>query len=201
MLNEIHSPSYIKGKYATPAYPQGHAFRLYFATGTTWAGGSSGDEENWRLKEGVTDLGSVASIVDSVFDRLETVLPATTAITEIELWSAADGANILQHLNTLPTGNSYGAGAGVASAYYMEVYAGALREPFRFTVFDGQTVKPQKFPPGSPPLSDDGSLVWYMLRSPIPFATNDGVRLAVQKSINHGYNRKLSRSYGRTVSP
>ena len=200
-INEIHAPVYIKGKYTTPAYPQGHAFRLYFQLGSSWADGLEGDEQNWRLMFLGDDLGSAAGIVDAVFDRASTLLPENTHISEIELWRSLDGDNLLEHINTLPIGNSYGSGPGVAAAYYMEVYAGPLREPWRFTLFDGSQASPQRFTPLSPPLADDNSFSWYFLNGPIPFATNDGVRLSVQKSRNTGYNRKLARAYGRTIAP
>lgn len=201
-VNEINAPIYIKGKYATPAYPQGHAFRLYFASGCSWSPGLTGDENNWRVMEGTTDRGSVASIVHEVFTRIGSGVPSGTAVTEIELWHSIPNAeNVLDHLNSLPEGNEYGSGAGVAAAYLMYVFAGALRPQFRFTWFDGANVSPQKYPPTTPPNADNGTIHWYFVKSTIPFATNDGIRLTREVSGNTGYNRKLARSYGRAVTP
>lgn len=200
--NEILAPVYIKGKYVTAVYPLGHGFRLYFATGCSFVPGPTGDENNWHLLEGSTDRGSVDAIVHGLFSRAAIALPAHSSISEIELWHSVPSApNVLDHFNTLPSGNDYGSGAGVASAYDMQVYGGALRNYFRFTFFDGANVAPQKYPPVTPPSSDDGSLAWYWLNSNIPFATNDGIRLIRMVSENVGYNKKLARSYGRTITP
>jgi len=201
-INEIHAPVYVKGKIATPVYPEGHAFRLYFATGTSWSVGASGDEDNWRLMEGSTDHGAISGIIHNLLSRLNTQLPDHSSVTSIELWhSIPDAPNVLDHLNVLPEGNDYGSGVGVAAAYVMWVFAGALRPQWRFSLFDGAFVSPQKYAPVVPPSSDDGTVEWYFLKSTIPFATNDGIRLTREISQNTGYNRKLARSYGRTISP
>ena len=200
-LNEINAPVYIKGKYSTPAYPKGHAFRLYFELGSAFVGGLVGDESNWRLEHLGDDVGSVSGIVDNLFDRAGTWLPENSHILELELWQSIIGDNILMHLNTLPIGNSYGSGAGVASSFTMSVFAGPLRQPYRFTWFDGGSASPQRFAPQETPPVDNNTVAWYFLKSNVPFATNDGVRLTVQKSWSTGYNRKLAKTYGKSVSP
>jgi hypothetical protein len=201
-LNEIHAPVYIKGKYTTAAYPTGHAFRLYFASGCSFVTGGTGDEENWHLHEGSTDRGGVQGIVHDVFSRAHESLPLHTAVSQIELWqSIPDAPNVLLHLNPLPEGNDFGSGAGIASAYLMQVYAGALRPQWRFTIFDGAYASPQKYPPTTPPSGDDGTLPWLFTKSPVPYATNDGIRLTRMVSYSTGYNRKLARAYGRSVTP
>lgn len=199
--NEINAPVYIKGKISTPVYPLGHAFRFYFVTGTSWTVGASGDEDNWRLQQGGSPVASVNSILNEVFTRVGAALPDHSHVAEIELWHSAPGENILEHLNPLPLGNDYGSGVGKASAYYMQVYAGSLRNQWRFTTFDGAFAEPQRYPPTTPPDIDDGSTAWYFLKSTIPFATNDGIRLTRMVSENSGYNRKLARTYGRTIAP
>lgn len=202
-LNEIHAPVYIKGKYATPAYPVGHAFRLYFALGSAWSAGAEGDETNWRLSYNSADVGSVATIVNSVFTRAAGFIPTGTSVSEIALYESANGGvDELVHLNDLPTGNSYGsAEVATASSYWQWVMATELRPKFRFTLFDGTNSVPQHFPPEGIPSGDNGSLVWYFINSAVPFATNDGLRLTRWVSSNRGYNRRLARSYGRTVAP
>lgn len=200
--NEINAPFYIKGKYATPAYPAGHAFRLYFAAGTTLSGGVTGDEDNWRINFDGGVVGTIAGMVDNLFDRAATILPASTSISLLEVWqSVPSEPNLLVHLNTLPPSNSYGSGAGVASAYAMYVFSAALRQKFRFTLFDGALVSPQRYAPPALPILDNGSVAWFFLRSNYPMATNDGLRLVVENSENAGYNRKLAKSYGRTIAP
>jgi hypothetical protein len=202
VVNEIHAPIYVKGKYSTPIYSQGHAFRLYFAAGSSWIPGLTGDEENWRLQTGEGDQGAISGIVHEVFRRAAPVLMAGTAIQSIELWqSVPDADNLLVHLNPLPTGNSFGSGSQHASSFYMWVFAGALRDQFRFTLFDGVNPEPQKFSPITPPTGDDEGLEWYFINSDIPFATNDGIRITREVSRNSGYNRRLARRYGRSITP
>lgn len=200
--NEILAPVYAKVRYTTPQYPTGHQLRLYFASGCSWSSGLAGDEDNWRLMEGATDHGAVSGIVFNIFNRMDGVLPNPTTIASIELWHSIPSApNVLDHLNTLPPDNVVGSIAGVAAAYLMYVFAGALRPTYRLTVFDTGDAKPQKYPPTTPPETDNGTLFWYMLKSGIPFATQDGIRLTRSVSGNTGYNRRLARSYGRTISP
>lgn len=201
-INEILAPAYVKAKYATPAYPQGHAFRLYFASGCSWSPGLPGQPDNWRLMEGATDHGAITGILHQIFTRIGNGLPEFTAFTQIELWHSIPSApNVLDHLNVLPDSNEYGDGAGVAASYLMYVFAGALRPTFRMTFFDGASASPQKYPPTTAPDVDNGTIHWYMTKSSIPFATQDGIRITREVSGNTGYNRKLARSYGRTISP
>jgi len=202
-VNEIHAPIYIKGKLATPAYPAGHAFRLYFLIGCTWLTGVSGDEENWRIALAGSPVGgSVQSLIDNLFDRAEPVIPSGSSVKQIELWESHAGANTLVHLNPLPEGNSYGGSSShVASSYTMLVFGTALRPQFKFTMFDGGTGDPQGSTAAQPPDTDDGGLGWLFLKSNYPLANNDGERLTRIVSVNTGYNRKLARSYGRSVTP
>ena len=201
-VNEIHAPIYIKGKYSTPVYSSGHAFRLYFAAGCTWSVGASGDEDNWRLMEGTTDHGPVSGLIHDLFSRVDASLPANSHILEIELWHSVPGApNVLDHLNTLPSGNTFGTGAGVAAAESIYVYGGALRQYYKLYLFDGGFVAPQRFAGHVPTTADDGTLAWAFLKSGIPYATNDGIRLSREVSENTGYNRKLARRYGRSITP
>lgn len=200
--NEILAPVYLKVKYITPQYSKGHQMRLYFASGCSWSAGLAGDEDNWRLKEGTTDHGAVSGIVFNVFNRMDGQLPSGTVISQIELWHSIPSApNVLDHLNALPPDSTVGSAAGVAAAYLMYVFAGALRPTFRLTYFDTPDSKPQRYPPTTPPDADNGGLFWYILKSGIPFATQDGIRLTRSVSGNTGYNRRLARTYGRTVSP
>lgn len=200
-VNEINAPVYAKIKYVTPAYGAGHWLRVYFATGTSFVGGAVGDETNWRIQVAGSPVQNMKAIVDQLFQRSETVLPPSTEIETIELWQSAAGANILQHLNPVPLGSFGTANPAVASSYYIEMFSGALREPYRYTMFDGTDGRPQRSVASAPPSGDDDSLEWYMLNSTIPFATQDGIRLTSAKSINIGYNRKLAKAYGRSVTP
>ena len=201
-VNEILAPIYIVGKYATPFYPQGHQMRLYFQSGSSFQPGLTGDEDNWRIYRDGDDKGSVSDLMSDVLGRAGGLVPAGTSWVQISLYHSIPSApNILDHYNTLPTGNSYGTGAGVAAAYCMYVFAGALTPKFRLNYFDGAQVHPQRFPPNSAPSGDDNSIEWLFTKSDWGLATQDGIKLTRGVSINTGYNRKLARSYGRTLTP
>lgn len=200
--NEILAPYYLRVKYATPAYPLGHSWVGYFAAGTTVAAGAEGDEDNLRLSIGGDDLGALSGIVHQIFTRAAGRLPADTNLTEIALWRSFPSApNALHAFIPLPETMDYGTGSGFAAAYNIGVYGAALRNYYRCTFFDGGDAKPQRYPPNVAPDGDDGSLVWYLTKGTVPWATNDGLRLIRQVSENTGYNRKLARSYGRTITP
>lgn len=201
-INEILAPYYLVGKLATPAYPLGHQFRLYFQTGYTLVVGPSGDEENYHVHVGATDKGSISALVHSLFTRAGALIPASSHVLEIALWQSVFGApNILIHLNSLPVSNTYGSGEGIASAYSMYVFGTALRPQFRCTFFDGVYVNPQKATFATPPDTDDDSVGWLFIKSGYGLSNNDGEKLTRPVSFDTGYNRKLARSYGKTISP
>lgn len=200
--NEIHAPVYAKGKLSTPAYPDGHRFVLYFAAGSSFVPGLTGDEENWRLMNGGDDKGAMSQIVFETFSRNRMYYPAGSHIKEIELWhSVPDAENVLDHINTLPPADPIWSGAPTAAAYTMFVMQTALRSKFRWTCWDGPNPAPQKYPFPTIPQVDDSSFGFWMLKGDVPFANNDGIRLTTGVSLNQGYNRRLARSYGRTVTP
>lgn len=201
-LNEIHAPFYFHAKYATPQYPVGHSIRAYLASGMTCTVGASGDENNWSIKNGVTIVGSVSALWHEIMNRVGNLLPAGTTLTSVEVWqSIPDAPNLLVHLNNLPSGNSFGSGAGIAAAYYMYVFGTALRPQFRLTYFDSLDARPQKGTIAVPPDGDDGSIAWLFINSPYNLANNDGEKLTRPVSANTGYNRKLARRYGRAITP
>lgn len=201
-VNEIHAPFYVKGKVASPVYPDGHAYRFYFATGTTMSDGLEGDEENWRPQFGGEDLGALSTIVYELFRRSSVFMPSGSTIKTIEVWqSIPDAPNVLVHVNPLPPAQPTFTGTPAASAYGMYVFATALRKVFKWTTFDGGSPAPQKSPFPALPIEDNDTIGWYVLRGDIPFANNDGLRLTTGVSLNTGYNRKLARTYGRTIAP
>lgn len=202
IVNEIHAPYYIVGKFATPVFPTGHNFRLYFKTGTVLTVGDGGDEDNWRITRGGIDIGSVAACVNDLFTRAATNLPEHTHVTQIELWqSVPDAGNLLVHINTLPLGNDYGNSPGIASSYVMYVFGTALRPQFRFTFFDGSSVAPQRYPAVSAPTVDNSTIYWFFTKSNWGMANNDGLAITRNMSTNTGYNRALAKKYGKSISP
>lgn len=201
-VNEIHAPVYVKGRISTPAYPDGHRFHLYFATGSAYTPGLEGDAENWRLTFDGADVGSLSAIVFETVSRNRMYYPAGSHIKEIELWHSIPNAdNVLDHINPLPPADPIFTGAPTAAAYTMFVMQTALRAKFRWTCWDGPNPAPQKYPFPTMPEGDDSSFGWWMLKGDVPFANNDGIRLTTGVSLNQGYNRALARSYGRTTTP
>lgn len=199
-INQILAPHYMKVKYRTPSAT--HTVRFYFETGSTLAPGALASPNDWTIRgaAAVQDV-KISEVVDEMFTRARTSLPANTVVTSIELWQAANGPNLFLHNNDLPTTNSFGLGTGFASAYSTVVFSAANRQKYRLTFFDGAFVAPQRDAAVTPPTLDNNSNEWYVMRSLVPFATQDGHRINSVLSYNTGYNRKLARSYGRQVVP
>lgn len=199
-INQILAPYYIKMKYQT--FAAVHAMRAYFETGATLIAPPPLTPGEWSI-QGVAAASPVAisTIAFEMFNRVNAALPLNTKLLDIEVWQSAEGVNTFIGQNNLPADVDYGVGTGVAAAYDMLVLGSATRQKWRLTYFDTKTPSPQRTGGGSVPLVDNGSINWYLLKSLVPFATQDGNRITSIRSFNTGYNRKLARSYGRIISP
>lgn len=199
--NEILAPFYSIMHYHTPARPEGHNVRLYLDAIPTYGGSTTtfagytdaGHLTGWTLEEIWEDVIFRAA-VDGGMGQL--------TVDYVEMWESVVGVNTFKGFDPDDyTGISGGLSVGAAAAYLMWVSKAAGREQFRLTFFDSINPAPQRFPLASPPSSDDGSLEWFFLRSAVKFVTNDDLPLVTVNSVNSGYNRKLARSYGRSVAP
>jgi len=142
----------------------------------------------------------ISSIVAEIYSRMRTVGCAITSVDEINIFNSAAGANVF--VGTAPNPTLTGALPGhVASAYVMLVFAAANRQKTRITGFEAADARPQRYPGSPVPVTDNGSTEWYVIRSPAPFATQDGFPVTQYKSFNTGYNRRLARAYGRILQP
>lgn len=195
-INEILAPAYLRVKASTPIAQHNHIFYFSLATAIGLLSGDVGQTN------GFGDTISYTDILKEVFDRLIQSNGANIrSVDEIQIWrGVTGGANVFDGYANTPTlvTNS---NPTVASAYNMQMYATATRKKFRLTAFDFTDARPQRFPVGSTPTLDDGSVNWYLLKSGIQFAHQDGERLTIAFSQNVGYNRKLARSYGRSIAP
>ena len=199
-VNQILAPHYMKVKYRTNV--ANHVLRFYFETGSVLSPGAVLTPNDWTIRgaAAVQDV-KISEVAQEMFTRSRDSLPTGTVITSIELWQAASGPNVFLHSNDLPTTNSFGTGSGIAASYSMVVFAAANRQKYRLTFFDGEFVSPQRDAAVTPPTLDNNSNEWYVMRSLVPFATQDGNRINSVLSYNTGYNRKLARSYGRNLTP
>lgn len=199
-VNEILAPYYLKVKYNTGVAR--HMMHMYFETGAMLGDPAIATPGDYQIK-GVAALAftNLSEVVYQVFHRQRTGMPAALALEEIQVWRSAPGSNEFVASNALPTASVAGIASPIASAYSMEVFQSADRSKYRMTFFEWVDSKPQRYAPTNPPLIDDGYLGWYILKSDIPFATNDGKRLTVPVSANVGYNRRLARRYGRQIVP
>jgi hypothetical protein len=198
-VNEILAPYYVKYRYTTPF--AAHQGRLYFETGAELGTEGPLSPSSWTIR-GSAAIQSVPikDLVFQVINRMKSVIKPTVTLTNIEVWQSAAGVNTLVGLNDLPTVNTFTGGAGFAAAYNMVVFGTGVRQKFRLTFFDTASTDPQRVSLAQPPAVDDGFIGWYMLKSLVPFATQDGVRLTRTISQNTGYNRKLARAYGRFLT-
>lgn len=198
-VNEILAPYYIKVKYSTGIAQ--HQLRAYFATGSVLDIPGLNPDNMAIQAPGGGGTFSINTIVGNLFDRSKGNLKTGTVVTSIEVWQSQIGQNVFIGLNQLPTVTTYGTGAQLASSYVMTVYSAANRRKFRMSFFDGPSGSPQRTAATQPPSTDNQHLDWYVLRSGVPFATQDGFPLTLVTSYNAGYNRKLARRYGRSVTP
>lgn len=195
-VNEILAPVYLRVQYQTPFSL--HNLTLYFETGSTIGNPTVTNPNNFSiLNSSGTFSIELDVLVASLFTRAQSVLPPNTTITKIEGYRSLSGVNQYVGDSVLPSSNVYGTGVNNASSYFMYVYRSLTRQKARFTFFDGVPANPQRVTPPTPPLIDDNSVGWFLLRGQVPFATQDGNRLVAGFSHNTGYNRKLARRYGR----
>ena len=199
-VNEILAPYYLKIKY-TNAVAE-HNLRVYFETDSIVQPGAPASVDDWTVQGSGSPVATqISEVVDILFNRAATLPMAENTLTSIEVWQSAAGANTFLHSNRLPSSPTQGTGVGIAASYGMFVFGSSTRQRFRMTFFEIGTASPQRSAQSAPPLVDDDTLVWYVLRSQVPFATQDGRRLTTIRSLNTGYNRKLARSYGRRLAP
>lgn len=201
-VSEITAPFYAIVRYTTAAYPLGHRFRLYFdrepaieednvATFDSYVDGTH--LTGWSLKE----------VVSEVMTRFEASIGAgAQTVADVEMWRTVEGENEFLGLDGADySAVTVGSGSGVASSYFMYVFGTVLREQYRLMMFEVDSAAPQRFVGAVPPGVDDDTLGWFMTRSAVLFVTRHNKRLQNISSTNIGYNRRLARTYGRTIIP
>lgn len=199
-VNEILAPVYLKVRYNTGVAQ--HNVRVYFTLGTVVGVAPPATPNDFPIQPpGGAPSTPISTLIGQLFTRHSPVLKTGTVVEEIQIWTTAVGNNVFSALNDLPSPNLFGSVVGVAAAYYTTVFQSSDRQKFRLSLFDTIDAKPQRVPEVPPPLVDNNTVEWYMLRSDVPFATQDGKRLTQGVSVNYGYNRKLARAYGRTITP
>ena len=198
---EILAPFYVNVRYSTAASPTPHRFRLYFnaipsfgVTSTVFPTYTdTAHPTGWTL----------AQIVDEVLTRFfsQTAFAAYT-IVDVEMYTSNAGVNTFVGLDPDDySGVTVGAGSGKAAAYCMYVFTANNKAQWRFTLFEAASGDVQRFAQPDPPVADDTTFSWFVIRSAVGFVTNDNLPLAHIKSTNIGFNRALARRYGRFVSP
>lgn len=197
--NEILAPYYLKIKVNTGVAR--HTHRLYFQTNSTISALGTTPVSFSVVPSGGGVGTPIATIVKEIYTRLKAAVPAGAMLETIEIWQSQPGANGFLAYNPLPTDLPVFTGTKVAASYYMEVYEAANRQKFRLTLYDGFESRPQRSPFLEPPTEDNGTMDWYILKSGVPIATQDGWPLVRGVSINTGYNRALARRYGRQIAP
>lgn len=84
----------------------------------------------------------------------------------------------------------------VGAASVVWSFQSADKSNWRWTVFDGTTVLPARVPQATPPDTDDGSFIWFIIKSNVPFATNDGEGITRAVNKTYGHNKELADQYG-----
>jgi len=202
-LNEILAPSYCKVFYDTPRHT-GHSLRLYFQNPTVPTSVGATTFKTGGINPDTTLQWTIQEIVLEFFRR--TIVGFATAspltIVNVECWDSETGANEFIGFDTSDySGLVSGSGTNIAAAYLGWNFQDASRNNWRFFVMDSGDARPQRYPQVIPPLVDNDTLNWFIIRSTVGFATNDGNPLVRATSVNTGYNRFLARKYGRVVTP
>lgn len=202
-VNEIQAPSYIKIFYRNPTVNHQHVQRWYFTepitisgdNGFGWSAYTDEDHlEGWLVSEVVAELFSRAVLANGNLPPYQ--------VDKVEVWAGEAGANeFLGYDNGDYDDVDGGSGSPNASAYELKVFETATKLQFRATFFENGVASPQRYAQTPPPEEDDTFFNWFILRSAVEFANNDGVRLTLAISNNTGYNRKLARTYGRDIMP
>lgn len=201
-INEWNAASKVVVKYTTQALAE-HIMTMYFDEVPVDTGGNA---FNYA---GYTDVAhpsgyTVLDIVTEVFERMALSVSslATITINAAEVWqSVPDAPNVFLGFDSADYSGITGEGGGVASGYVMWFYQTSVRDKFTLTVFDSGDANPQRQSAIPTPTADNTFLDWFLLKSPVHFTNNDGTRLTRAVSYNWGYNRKLARIYGKTVTP
>ena len=200
-VDEILAPFYCKVFYVAITGHE-HQSRIFFDTVPSYNVGGA-------VFDTYTDAGhltgwSLHDIIAEIDTRLQGSVTqyAGYTINRVERYESASGANIFKGFDPADYSDIEGGAAGnIASATYRWVFQGDLREPYSIGWIDMGDAKPQRTPLPQPPVTDDGFLPWFMLRSAVKFVTVDGVRLTRAVSSNTGYNRYAARKYGKAIAP
>jgi len=201
-INEIFAESYAIVKYSVLENIL-HVFRLYFDDEPALNGDGefffaaytdAEHPEGWLLRDIIKEVTDRAALDTTRF-------PALT-VAEVAVWNAVEGANIFMGLDGADYTTVVGGEATpIAAATLSYVWKEQFGQQYRLQFADTGDAKPQRFAVGNPPAEDDGGINWFMCNSAVGFTTQDNYPLYTLSSINTGYNRKLARSYGRTIQP
>jgi len=200
-VNEILAPFYVKFFYRVLT-GHIHSTRWYFdAVPSFGVNGAVFDTYTDATHLTGWTLHDVILEIDTRLQLSTTQYPPYDVI-KVERWLSATGANVFKGLDPADYSDIVGGtGTPIAAAEFNWVFQDDDRNSFRFGFIDGLDSRPQRFELPQPPVLDDGGIDWFLLRSPIGFTTNDGVRLTRAVSNNTGVNKYAARKYGKTVIP
>jgi hypothetical protein len=192
-IDEILSPYYLRGKVQTGAAE--HAF-IYYLDDSVF----QDVDGEWAVVMTPDEI-KIRTLIAMVYNRINNPHGGhTTEVTALELWQSASGANTFVDY-IAPDALTAPSATPIASAYRMWVFATSDRRKARVTSWESSDAKPQRFGGYAVSLTDDNSLPWLFVNINSPFRQQDGGKLTALISSNDGYNRKLARSYGRSVMP
>lgn len=200
-VDQIEAPFYVKNTYhVITGHP--HTFRLYFDTIPSYnVGGAVFDTyvdathlTGWTLHDVIKEINDRAAV-----DTLN--FPAMT-IDKVERFEGAAGLNPFKGFDDADYSDVVGgAGSAVASATWNFTYQTAARDNYRLGWIDTGFANPQRTELPQPSATDDGGLDWFILKSPVHFTNQDGVRLTRVLAQLTGYNRYSARKYGKDLIP
>jgi len=198
-INEILAPYYLLCQYTT--WAASHVVRFYLPAGTV-AGSGDYMTHTALVHPTYNPDGTVSQYVriwfQSIYQDTNTQAPG---IDTIAVWQSAPGPNTLIGYSK-PIQPSGGSNQGVASSYVLlsgVAIAPPNRQKYKVMFFEAVTVSSPQRLSGNTFVNAGNQDVWaYLLGSTV---TQDGLSPIIIRSTNIGYNRKLSRRYGRTLQP
>lgn len=202
-LNPVSARTEVKVPYSSPQILQPHVMGLFFDCSmvlgvdnivTLDGVVNPATSVDWKLAEVVASIFGRASIE---FDLGFAPVSVPFAIVNQNESDPLDETFIGFDLNPdYAAIQGFGDGNSVAAGLITYNLQSPSRQNGRIIITDQPIGAPRKTVPATPPDVDDTSLLWFLLKSNVPFCTQDGERFTRCVSISRNYNEKQLRDYG-----
>jgi len=200
-VNPISARSVVHVPYTTPDVAQGHVQTFYLdcscyvlSPGVIALDGilNPSTSSDWLISEVIDTLWVRANLTFA--GKLSTVAIGNSWVYQNEsdpLLETFIGFDLSDM-----TGTTGGTADGVGGSQLTINSQSTSRQNHRLIFTDMGKNAPFKQTTLTVPTLDDGSIMWFMYNSNVPFCTQDGEQLHRLVSVSTNYNEKLLRKYG-----